>query len=407
MIVERVDRPGSETFSSAKAIGELLRNEVTRPDVRFFSPDETSSNKFDAVFAATNRAWQLPIQPWDKHLSPDGRAIDLLSENTLASLAMGYNLTGRQSWLASYEAFLPIITSQLNQYQKFLVQSRDVAWRPPVKSLNLLSTSVCWRQDHNGFSHQNPGLIADLLLRPSRTANCYFPLDDVAAAACFAHARDQHNVVNLLTFSKTDEPRWIDTHHAEYQLQNGGASICQFASNEQPDLILVGIGDLVSKEALYGLQLAQTLAPLKVHFINVAILSHHAIGPVEQPLSPDQFNDLFPDLPIIVNFHGYPDTLIPIFATYGRTAEIHGYEEHGSTTTPLDMLVQNHASRYDIALALLKTAAETGKLDSNQCAAATKRIEQTLASHTQYIIKHGTDREEDTKWQWQAPQLND
>ncbi len=398
-MIERIDFPGRDRSNSARAIGALLRDELTNHDVRFFSPDETTSNKLDQVFAATDRAWQLPIQPWDKWLSKSGRNIDLLSENTLFSLAMGYNLTGRQSWLASYEAFLPIITSQLAQYQKFLTQSREVAWRQPVKSLNLLSTSVCWRQDHNGYSHQNPGLIAELLLRPGGTANCYFPIDDVAAVACFEQARDSYNVVSLITFSKTDEPRWIDSHHAAYQLQTG-ASICQFASDPEPDMTLVGIGDLVSREALYGLQLVQDYA-LRVRFVNIAALSHNAIGTASQPLSQAEFNELFADRPIIANFHGYPNTLVPIFSHYGRSAEIHGYSERGSTTTPLDMLVQNNTSRYDIAIALLKTAARVGKLDQDQCAQAVEKLEREITAHTKYIIKHGVDREKDSKWQWQ------
>ncbi|MCL2095170.1 hypothetical protein FWH13_03560 [Candidatus Saccharibacteria bacterium] len=406
-MIERVDNPGQDHFSSAKAIGELLAPEVAQSHVRFFSPDETSSNKFDAIFAATNRAWQLPIEPWDKYLSPDGRAIDLLSENTLMSLAMGYNLTGRQSWITSYEAFFPIITSQINQYQKFLVQSRDLSWRKPVKSLNLLSTSVCWRQDHNGYSHQNPGLIADLLLRPCKTANCYFPLDDVAARSCFTHARDQSNVINLLTFSKTDEPRWIDSHHAQWQLQNGGASICQFASDENPDLVLVGIGDLVSKEALYGLQIAKSyFADLRVRFVNISALSYNAIGTVNNPFTQYQFDEMFSSLPTIINFHGYPDCLTPIFATYGCHPEIYGYSEKGSTTTPLDMMVQNNASRYNIALSLLKTARSLDKISAETWEESSAAIYSSLTAHTEYIIKHGTDREEDTKCQWQ-PKAND
>jgi xylulose-5-phosphate/fructose-6-phosphate phosphoketolase len=366
---DRIENPGADLASPAEALGLCLRDYMAEhKDFYFFSPDETTSNKLDAVFEATDRAWNLPKKPWDKYLNPDGRVIEMLSENTLFSMMQGHILSSRPAALASYEAFLPIIMSQLDQYLKFLAQSAPLKWRPKVPALNLLSTSTCWRQDHNGFSHQNPALISNLLTKPSNLANCLFPIDDIAANAAWEFMTKTKNVVNLTTFNKSPEPRWIDYDHARFQLTNGGASIFQFASDENPDIIITAAGDIVSREALYAIKLVKKSLPnLKLRFVGLAALSHGAIGTTENKLLQSTFDEYFTqDKPIVANFHGYPETLKSILTRYAAPSRlsVHGFIDQGSTTTPFDMLSRNRASRYHLAASILKSALAQNLLDT-------------------------------------------
>ena len=224
-MIERVENPGAESFSPACKIGELLRRELENdPYFYFFSPDETTSNRFDEIFEVASRAWgDLPQRKWDLPESSDGHIVEMLSENVLFSVMTGHLNNGEQAMMGSYEAFFPIITSQLLQQIKFIKQSKQVAWREPMPAVNLLSTSTCWRQDHNGFTHQSPALISTLLSLPSNLANCIFPVDDVAAEEAFDFMLDSRDVVNLTTFNKNPLPRYIDSHHAKFLFDNGGA----------------------------------------------------------------------------------------------------------------------------------------------------------------------------------------
>ena len=352
-----IPSPGAENFSPAKALGRAIREEFTNnPNFYLFSPDETSSNKLDAIFDVTDRAWTRPTLGWDKNMRPDGRIIELLSENALFAALTGHILSGGQGVMTSYEAFFPIISSQLDQHLKFLQQSKELKWRPKYSALNLLSTSTCWRQDHNGFTHQNPSLISSILAKPSNLSNCLFPVDDISIVAAWEFMTKTKNVVNLTTFNKTDEPRWIDINHARFQLTNGGASIFQFASDPNPDIILTAAGDIVTKEMLYARDIVKSELPeARLRFVGIAALSYQAIGTTENKLKQPDFDDYFTaDKPIIANFHGYPDTLRSVLTQYATPSrlEVHGYEEQGSTTTPLEMLTRNHASRYDLAIAI-------------------------------------------------------
>ncbi|MDR2336739.1 MAG: hypothetical protein LBE03_01390 [Candidatus Nomurabacteria bacterium] len=399
MRIEHIE-PAEQTASSAHKIGEILRDELASdPDFRVFSPDETTSNKLDAVFVATDRAWLRPLKNWDKYMNPSGRVVELLSENTLFSLLQGYTLTGRRGVLASYEAFLPIISSQVDQYLKFLGQSANVAWRKSVPALNILSTSVGWRQDHNGFSHQNPSFITNLLMKPSNLANCLFPIDAEASRVAMEFALHTENVVNLTTFSKTDEPQWIDSNHADFQLTNGGASIFQFASDHDPQIILTAAGDLVSKEMLFGMNIAREKVPeIRLRFVGLAALSFGAIGTAHHKLSQPKFDEMFlKNPPIIASFHGYPDTLKTILANYTDSVRLstHGFLEKGSTTTPLDMMVQNEASRYHIAMNIFEKGAELGIIGVAQKQQLVLDMQAEIADHWKYIKENGIDRERD------------
>ena len=355
-MVDRVDNPGTELYSSAKRIGELLAQEFKKdPHFYFFSPDETTSNKFDAIFEVEKRAWgDLPIRDWDLPESENGRIVEMLSENVLFSVMTGHLSNGERAMFGSYEAFLPIITAQLLQQMKFIKQSKSVSWREPIPAVNILSTSTCWRQDHNGFTHQSPALISQLLSVPSNLANCIFPIDDVAAEEAYNFMINSVNVVNLTTFDKNDRPRYIDSHHANFEFVNGGASIYQFISDDEPDIVFAGCGDIVAHEMIEAIKiLKEDLPELKIRFVYINALSYRGIGTTENKLSKDKFTEIFTeDKPIIANFHGYPETLENILENYtarGRL-RVHGFNEEGSTTTPFEMLRRNRASRYDIAI---------------------------------------------------------
>ena len=255
-MIDRIANPGSDRYSSAKKFGELLSQELKNdPHFYLFSPDETTSNKLDAVFESSARAWNLPQADWDLRESPNGRVIEMLSENTLFATMVGHVLNGEQAMMTSYESFFSVITSQLVQHIKFLKQSSSVSWRPKYPAINLLSTSTCWRQDHNGFSHQSPVLISTLLSIPSNRVNCLFPVDDVSSEIAFNYMLASKNVVNLTTFNKTDEPRWIDSNHAAYQFEHGGASIFNFCSDDEPDFIFTAAGDIATREAIEAIKL--------------------------------------------------------------------------------------------------------------------------------------------------------
>lgn len=392
-MIDVVENPGEKAFSPAKAIGDAMADYMsTHDDFYLFSPDETTSNKLDAVFEVSSRAWMLPKQDYDLPESGDGRIFEMLSENALFACMVGHLISGGKAVMTSYEAFFMIIASQLLQHLKFLQQSSETSWRPAYPAANLLSTSTCWRQDHNGFTHQSPALISTLLSLPSNRVNCLFPLDDVAAEAAFIYMMNSTNVVNLTTFNKTDQPRWLDSHQADDELKHGG--IYNFDSilhlpNRNPDYILAGAGDIVSGEAIKALEILRRDLPDKTfRFVNIAALSYNKIGTVENPLSQADFDQTFTKTcPIIVNFHGYPETIRQILTHYADSSRllIHGYEEHGSTTTPFEMLSVNHASRYHLALDVAKREKRDDLI---------KKYEQILSDNATYAHEHGVDQVE-------------
>lgn len=387
-MIDVVEHPGAEKFSPAKAIGQALADYMSKhPDFYLFSPDETTSNKLDAVFEVSSRAWDLPRQGFDLPESADGRIVEMLSENALFACMVGHLASGGSAVMTSYEAFFTIITSQLLQQIKFIDQAAKVEWRPDYPAVNLLSTSTCWRQDHNGFTHQSPALISTLLSIPSSHVNCLFPLDDVAAEASFIYMLKSHDVVNLTTFNKTAQPRWLDSHQADQEFSQGGAMILDFASDDNPDYILAGAGDIATSEAIRAVEiLRQDLPKKKFRVINISALSYKAIGTTSRHLQQADFDRMFTsDRPIIANFHGYPETLRQILACYSASErlKVHGFEEHGSTTTPFEMLSLNKASRYHLAL-------EVAQLESRADLVA--KYQRILEENTRYAREYGVDQ---------------
>lgn len=394
--------------SSAKALGAILDYEAkTNPDFYLFSPDETYSNKLDAIFNSTKRQWQRPIKSYEHDLGSEGQVIELLSENTLFAMLTGHILNGKQGALTSYEAFLPIISSQLDQYVKFLKQSREVSWRKPVSPLTILSTSTCWRQDHNGYSHQNPSLITSALAKPSDLTTCFFPIDATAAEASWYCAKAQPSRVNIITFNKTDEPQFVTQHQAIYELQSGGASLHYYASDDtdEPDIVLTSAGDIVSRETLYAMEIAKREYPeARLRYVGVSALSYNKIGTTQNFLSQNRFNDLFTtNKPIISVFHGYADTLKSILSQYTPSSRIsaHGYAEEGSTTTPFDMLARNRCSRYNIVIDIFAHLTSEHKISIEKATKIIQKYQNKLAENQQYIKENGIDMEEISSWQYQ------
>lgn len=353
-MIERVENPGAEKINVAKTFGRLLRERFEKdPKFYFFSPDETTSNRFTEVFDVEKRAWSLPREEFDLPESADGRIIELLSENTLFATMMGHLGNGEPAMMGSYESFFSVIYSQVVQQIKFFKQADAVSWRKPWPAVNLLSTSMCWRQDHNGFSHQSPAIISALLALPSSKVNALFPVDDAAAEKAFDFMMSSENVVNLTTFDKNENPRWIDSYHAQFQFDNGGASVYGFASDDDPEIILTAAGDIATRELLRARKIVKRELPeARLRFVGVNALTYGAIGTTEKHLEKTTFDSYFTfERPIVASFHGYPETFRNILGNYTDRDRVsaHGFLEEGSTTTPLEMLTLNHASRFDLA----------------------------------------------------------
>lgn len=362
-----------EKSLAMNAVGGLLEKvfEKNPDNFRFFSPDETYSNKLDAIFEATSRSWQREIKPWEKDLAKNGRVTEILSENCLQGLLQGYILTGRHGVLTSYEAFAPIISSMMDQYAKFLTQSKEVKWRGDLASLNYILTSTGWRQDHNGFSHQNPSFIDEVLRRENGIGQIFLPADDNSAVVAISKMLKSRNNINVLVAGKTPEPRYFSIESAQKQLENGGIFIFDswknqkitdwdsISGDDEPDLILAASGDYVFKETVAALQvLLHDVAQVKIRLVYIQALCGKGIGTFENTLSKSDFVKIFTkDKPVIFAFHGYAKTLKSILFDYQNPArvQINGYEEKGSTTTPFDMLARNKVSRYDIAARALNS----------------------------------------------------
>ena len=261
-----------------------------------------------------------------------------------------------------------------------------MGWREPMPAVNLLSTSTCWRQDHNGFTHQSPALISTLLSSPSNLSNCIFPVDDIAAEEAFYFMMNSRDVVNLTTFNKNPLPRYIDSSHAKFLFENGGASIYRFISDENPDIILTAAGDIVTHETIEAIKIIKRYLPsVKMRFVGINALSYRAIGTTDNKLTQVKFDELFgKHLPIIANFHGYPETLENILENYTerRRLRVHGFNEEGSTTTPFEMLRRNAASRYDIAIDIAEILGQR---------TLAKEFRNLLSANHEHAVQFGVD----------------
>lgn len=398
--------PGTIGSSSMRRAGlyleEVFRLNKDAKNFRLFSPDETYSNKLHAVFNQTKRAWIGRIEEWDKDLASDGRVMEMLSEHTLQGLISGYTLTGRYGVFASYEAFIQVVASMADQYVKFLKASEEYPWRGDVPSLNYFLTSSGWRQEHNGFSHQNPGFITDMLQKNDCNVRVFFPPCGNSTLVVLRHMLELKNGVNILVAGKTQEPRWLTPELAELEYKEGLA-IWDFASEENPDVVFSAAGDYLTKEALAALEIVKMETPLvRVRFVNIMELSSMGFGPSDCA-SPIDFEHYFTeDKPVIFNFHGYPQTMQQVLFRKGdgKRFTVHGYMENGSTTTPYDMQIRNKTSRWHLAIDAWRELSVRGVIEQAHADELIQKYEDKLASHRSYIIKHGVDPEEIENWTW-------
>ena len=405
-----VTNPG-ETLSSSmiqtgKYLADVFRLNAENRNFRMMSPDETYSNKLDAILSATSRGWVWPHEDWDMDMSPDGRVMEMLSEHNLQGLAQGYTITGRHSVFASYEAFIQVVSSMVDQYAKFLKHGADFKWRGTFPSLNYILTSSAWRQDHNGFSHQNPGFIDDVLRRHGNFVDVYFPADTNSTLIVMEKMLSSTKQINVVAAGKTAEPQWLTVEQARKQVETG-IMVWDFASDENPDVVLVGIGDYPTKEIMAAIDLAKREWPdVRIRCINVSSLTARGFGQGRNHISKDQFNEFFTtNKPVICNFHGYPETIKSALFNYNVDAsrfDVRGYIESGSTTTPFDLHARNKTSRYQIIMAIFERMAEMGRISTDEAHAIVNKYQQKLFDNIDYIKEFGIDTPEIDNWAWKA-----
>ncbi|KIY72403.1 D-xylulose 5-phosphate/D-fructose 6-phosphate phosphoketolase [Cylindrobasidium torrendii FP15055 ss-10] len=385
--------------SSMKTVGSFLKSVAAqnKKTFRIFSPDELVSNKLDAVLEDDGRNFQ-----WDApSRARGGRVIEILSEHTCQGMLQGYTLTGGTGLFPSYEAFLGIVHTMMVQYSKFTKMALETTWRKDIASLNYLETSTWTRQEHNGFSHQNPSFIGAVLNLKATSARVYLPPDANCFLSTMAHCLKAKNYINLMVGSKSPSPVWLSPEEADHHCI-AGASVWKFASVDEgvnPDVVLVGIGCEITFEVIAAAALLRQLAPeLRVRVVNVTdLMVLGANGTHPHSLTDDAFNSLFtPDRPIVVNYHGYPVEVKGLL--FGRPGvdriSIHGYSEEGSTTSPFDMMLCNGTSRYDIAIDALRGGAK-----HNAKVAVSAHDHESYFKHRaqkdkEYIFEHGEDPED-------------
>jgi xylulose-5-phosphate/fructose-6-phosphate phosphoketolase len=400
--------PGKQRASATEALGAYLRDSVERNKAgrifRIVCPDELESNQLDAVLEATSRAYVWPVKPTDEHLAPDGLVMEILSEHTCQGWLQGYLLTGRHGLFPCYEAFVMIVDSMASQYAKFLKQAAEVPWRRPVASLNYLLTSEGWRQDHNGYSHQGPGFIDLLLNKKAPAVRIYLPPDANCLLETIDHCLRSTNYINLVIASKQPLPQWLTPEQAREHCE-AGVSVWRWASTEDgesPDLVLAAAGDILTLELMGAVQLLRRELPeLRVRVVNVAdlmVLDHSSDHP--HGLDAAAFVQIFTaDRPVLFNFHGYPHAVKGLLfdrPNLGRFT-INGYQEEGTTTTPLDMHIRNGTSRYHLLLQALDAVPQP---DRERVQRVSAHYRQKIADHRTYIEQHGDDPPEIRDWSW-------
>ncbi|WP_425265197.1 phosphoketolase family protein [Abditibacterium utsteinense] len=403
-----VTKPGTENAEATRVLGGFLRdvmkmNETTR-NFRVVGPDETESNRLGALLDATGRAWDAETRPDDdEHLARDGRVMEILSEHTCQGWLEGYLLTGRHGFFSCYEAFIHIIDSMFNQHAKWLKVTKKIPWRRPVASLNYLLTSHVWRQDHNGFSHQDPGFIDHVINKKADIVRVYLPPDANTLLSVADHCLKSRHYVNVIVAGKQPALQFLGMDEAVKHC-TAGIGIWEWASNDrggEPDVVMACAGEVPTLEALAAVDLLRTEFPdLKIRVVNVVDLM--TLQPqIEHPhgLSDSDFDTLFTrDKPVIFAFHGYP-TLIHRL-TYRRTnhrnIHVRGYKEEGTTTTPFDMCVLNDLDRFHLAMDVIDRVPGL----CSRAAYFKQMLRDKLLEHHAYIRQHGEDKPEIRDWKW-------
>ncbi|WP_203567972.1 phosphoketolase family protein [Aestuariimicrobium ganziense] len=401
-----VTSPGGSRHESTRVLGKLMRDIYRRnPDnFRLFCPDETNSNRLGAVFEASDRTWMESLTDIDVKLSPSGRVMEVLSEHNCHGWLEGYNLTGRHGLFATYEAFAMVSASQTIQHAKWLEEASHLEWRAKVPSLNILLSSTAWRNDHNGFSHQGPGLINNVIQHRGEVARVYLPPDANCLLSVSRHAFQSRSRVNLIVIDKQPQLQYLTLDEANAHCKRG-ASVWEWAGNEdpssgdQPDIVLACAGDIVTMETIAAAQiLREKLPELKVRVVNVVNLMTLS-RPKDHPngMSAELFSDLFTDTQhVIFSFHGYPGTIHQLVHGRPDADRFHcrGFIERGTTTTPFDMVVRNRASRYDLVIDAIHNTTRRPRGAGEVKA----WCEEQLRRHETYIVEHLEDMPEVRDW---------
>ena len=402
-----VPEAGQVMAEAPRKLGEYLRDVMryNPNNFRMFGPDETNSNRLNAVFSASDRTASGPCLEVDDHVAPDGRVMEVLSEHLCEGWLEGYLLTGRHGMWSTYEAFAQAVDSMVTQHAKWLQQSKAFAWRRPLASLNILLTSHAWRNDHNGFSHQSTGFVDNVLQRRADVVRVYYPPDSNCLVNVFDHCLRSRNYVNVVTCGKQPDFQWLSPGAAREHCSRG-ASIWSFASNDhddRPDVVLACAGDVPTTEIVAASWLLQKYVPqLRVRLVNVVDLGVLST-PEARPHGFDQasFEALFTaDAPVVFAFHG--STWVIHSMVHGRANEarfhVRGFSDRGTTTTPFDMVVLNNMSRYQLALDALSHVPRLRE----QCVEAVGFFHSQLTRHHQWIREHFEDLPEIRHWQWTA-----
>ncbi|MBA8846013.1 phosphoketolase family protein [Brucella ciceri] len=404
-----VTEPGALEAQSTKILGEYLRDvlKLNEPEKNFrvFGPDETASNRLGAVFDASDRVWMAETLDIDDHLSADGRIMEVLSENLCQGWLEGYLLTGRHGFFSCYEAFIHIVDSMFNQHAKWLQVARELKWRKPISSLNYLLTSHVWRQDHNGFSHQDPGFVDLVANKSADIIRVYFPPDANTLLWVADHCLKTWDRINVIVAGKQPEPQWLSTDEAVRHCE-AGLGIWDWAGTEdglEPDIVMACAGDVPTMEVLAAVSLLrQSLPHLRIRVVNVVDLmvlqspQHHPHG-----IADDEFDRIFTtNRPVIFAYHGYPYLIHRL--VYKRTNHsnfhVHGFIEQGTTTTPFDMTVLNELDRFHLAMAAVRRL----PIGNDVAGPLIATFEEKLVLHKRYVREHGEDMPEIRDWKWDA-----
>jgi len=400
------EQPGQSLAEATRVLGsflrDVMRNNLAARNFRVFGPDETASNRLGALFEATSKTWVAGIGPDDEHLNPDGRVMEVLSEHMCQGWLEAYLLTGRHGFFSCYEAFIHIVDSMFNQHAKWLKTTREITWRRPIASLNYLLTSHVWRQDHNGFSHQDPGFIDHVVNKKADIVRVYLPADANTLLCVADHCLRSKNYVNVIVAGKQKGPQWLDMD-AAIQHCAAGIGVWRWASNDngEPDVVLASCGDIPTMEMLAAVTLLRRFIPdLRIRFVNVVdLMTLQAATEHPHGLEDDDFDAIFTtDKPVIFAYHGYPWLIHRL--TYRRTnhknLHVRGYKEEGTTTTPFDMCVLNNIDRFQLALDTVRRVPRL-KMMADE---ATQAYRDMLRRHKAYVSAYGEDLPEVRDWKW-------
>jgi xylulose-5-phosphate/fructose-6-phosphate phosphoketolase len=403
-----VSSPGASSAQATLAMGAYIRDvmklNLASKNFRVMSPDETSSNRWGDLFQVTNRVWEEEFQRDDDHLARNGRVMEVLSEHMCEGWLEGYLLTGRHGFFSCYEAFIHIVDSMFNQHAKWLKACSEVPWRRPIASLNYLLSSHVWRQDHNGFSHQDPGFIDHVVNKKAKIVRVYLPPDANTLLSVTDHCLRSRNYINVIVAGKQPAPQWLTIEEAVRHC-TAGLGIWHFASNDQgvePDVVMACAGDVPTLETLAAVDwLRRNLPDLKIRVINVVDLMTLQ-PPTEHPhgLSDADFDALFTkDKPIIFAYHGYPWLIHRLaYRRVNQRLHVRGYKEEGTTTTPFDMCVLNELDRFHLAIDVIERVPRLAGLAGHLL----QNLRDRLTDHRLYICAHGEDMPEVANWTWNA-----